>query len=474
MKFLWKLNALLIILCISLSHCFEQNNEKSITNNSVITNLNSQSEADRHLQKTSVDIYKANDLYLNKINNEISPKQEIKEEKAIKETHTFLEKPVAKKSEPSKVSSEIKNQVTLKKISNPGVEVFDPKKVNEVSCVKKEGYLYILENKINSSEIKIKPIFVVLTLNSFNLYTSTDYKSLFNAIKLEKILRISQKENLKSNHCFSIVVVDSDKNTSLSKGIVTLCADDEIIMNSWISAIQSFKECPLNIEIVDKNSQMIVDFNKVNELRKTISRGPAINSPVAVKNAMSTLFYDNTKKTVTSNQEEVVEERVMKSSINKIVSKIKKGNIQRHQIMRKMASKLQQAKQVAENIEKKKELIKKIGEKMAEKQIQAKEALKKLEEKKQEEELIQAVAKKFVVMKKHEMKDVKQSFQNEIKVQKVKANEKAKEMMQMVIEQKKYSPYDECIDYRILNFNDMPFIDKVCIRLFGENVNIFN
>jgi hypothetical protein len=67
------------------------------------------------------------------------------------------------------------------------------------------------------------------------------------------------------------------------------------------------------------------------------------------------------------------------------------------------------------------------------------------------------------------MKDYKTVIVSRIKETKEKANDEAKTMMRNLMDQNKLTGYLDCIDDRLLDFKDKPYIKDTCLRYFGES-----
>jgi hypothetical protein len=308
-----------------------------------------------------------------------------------------------------------------------------------------------------------------LNLKSINLFLESSFRSLFNTIKIDKILRISQQQLLQPYNCFDVITNDIEQGVKvLVKGPITLCANNQKDMNDWINAILEFKECQINVQNVN-NNKILVDFSKVNELL-TEKGTKAVPQAAQIK----PLYYDNTNKAVNSSPMRVGKEIMIKKMMDNILSTIKKGNIKRTQVQRKMQNKLKEAKNFSMEVFKKEEIIKKIIEKRVEKEHQREEQMVKLEQKNKELELLKAVQRKIQSMEKKEIKQYKGQFNNQIKDEKKKADVEARKMMKIIIDQNKLTNFDKCTDMKLLNFKDKDYINKTCKIYYGENViNLF-
>lgn len=315
-----------------------------------------------------------------------------------------------------------------------------------------------------SSEIRLLPIYVVLTRNSFNLYTTNDPSSMFFTIKLKQIELISQQEKLKDLHCFDILadITTTELNKLLANGI-SLCAKDELDMQDWISAISDIKECQIDIKKVDKKDQVLNGLNTLDELLKK-----KIIPPVSQKRKLRDLHYDIIKKPLNPNL--IHQDQALHKTLTKIMTSVQLAETAKTQLKRRMSNKLKAAREFSSLVHKKEQQI----EEVMGKQIQ----LEKVEEEKQannkskklERDLLQAVEGRFIQIVKEEIKEIKKSSKNEIIQEQNKANNDAKNMMKLIMEQQKLSPYGECMKDDLLNFKNKEYSHNTCLNMYGEDV----
>lgn len=50
-----------------------------------------------------------------------------------------------------------------------------------------------------------------------------------------------------------------------------------------------------------------------------------------------------------------------------------------------------------------------------------------------------------------------------------RANDEAQQIMKSIVNQSKLTPYDECINPRLKDFTDKPYIKSHCMDLYGES-----
>ena len=497
---LWKMNAILIILSLSLCSCTE------LTLKSRNRKLNEFEEA-----------YAENEKYLS--NLEVEKKPQISEiskmEKAAAEDtdHSFLEKPgqkmykkAKKQIKPSQILKSGKNPsknkskklqlpqtikrfekqqslieqgrlIQIRKIPNPKIKMEDSRYIKFEKCNKKSGYLNLVKDMSKlPMELGVTPIFASLSLSSFNLFLSAgDDKTLFNTVKLKNILWISQQRMLTGLNCFELVHGDVMRDSAeFQKQSITLCAKDNFEMQQWIDAVGAFKECQVNVHNIDHNRVVIADFQKVNELLKeSQGKGFGIGSGNSGPNAYSSLYYDN-NPTIQKNTQKVQKDTAIKSEISKIVNFIKEGNIQQNKVARKMQNQLKEAKKFSEEVHQKQEIIRKILEKRVEKEKIRKQNMMKMEEKHKELELLKAVENRIMQMKKQEIKRFSNTYESQIEDERRKAENESKEMMRTLISEEKLTAYNDCTDPRLMFFEDKQYVNQLCFRYYGEHVSLFS
>lgn len=495
---LLKMNAILIILSLSLCSCTE------LTLKSHNRKLNDFEEA-----------YAENEKYLSNLAVEKKPQisEMTKMEEAAAEDmdHSFLEKPgqkIYKKAKkqikpsqilksgkfPSKNNSKklklsqtlkrfennkrIKEQVHfihIRKIPNPKIKIEDPKYTIFQKCNKKTGYLNLVKDLSKlPMELGVTPIFVSMSLSSFNLFLSPgNDKTLFDTVKLKNILWISQQRMLTGLNCFELVHGDVMKDSSeLQKQSITLCAKDESEMKQWIDAVGAFKECQVNVKNIDNNRVVLADFQKVNVLLKESLGKGGIGGPITAANPYSSLYYNN-NPTMIDGANKIQKNTAIKSEITKIVDFIKEGSIQQRIVARKMQTQLKEAKKFSEEVHQKQEIIKKILEKRVEKEKIRKQMMMKNEEKHKELELLKAVENRIMQMKKQEIKRFSNTYESQINEERKKAENESKEMMRTLIQEEKLTAYDDCTDANLMFFENINYVNQICFRYYGESVSLF-
>jgi hypothetical protein len=164
------------------------------------------------------------------------------------------------------------------------------------------------------------------------------------------------------------------------------------------------------------------------------------------------------------------QEKVVSKAFRKIFDTIQQGSIRRRQLQRKMSSRLQEAKSVADDMAQRQEIVQQILQKRMQKEREKENNLLKAEEKKKQLQLLKAVQKKISSMEKNEITNFDKDFKKQIGDQQKKANDEAAKMMRSISAQNKFSNFNACTDTRLLYFDDKDYVHALCKRYYGEHV----
>jgi hypothetical protein len=350
-------------------------------------------------------------------------------------------------------------------LENPKIPKELENMINYSKCEEKSGYLKIVRNpKALPNELQLYKIYVEMDLQNLHLFLdASGSRTLFNSIHLSEIKQLSQQKLLAPFNCFDFQLHNVDhKADTLLNGPVTLCAKDEDDMQQWIDSIQEFMQCRVDPNN-PKHKQVIANYVKVNQLLKDRSGREGSGD------GYSSLFYDNTN-TITRNPKGLQQEKVVSKAFRKIFDTIQQGSIRRRQLQRKMSSRLQEARSVADDMAQRQEIVQQILQKRMQKEREKENNLLKAEEKKKQVQLLKAVQKKISSMEKNEITNFDKDFKKQIGDQQKKANDEAAKMMRSISAQNKFSNFNACTDTRILYFDDKEYVDALCKRYYGEHV----
>lgn len=407
MKFL-KINALIILLFLCLYSFTNSlnNNEKdqSKENKKTMNNRKTKSleEYDKHLNEALLNnvehdkFYNENDKIINSL-HDISKNQKKEREKKqqpklleninqnkIKSPNPLITKDltndlfdknphhdnfrsnsasqftsatsVKRKKKKSKGKNNLKKLMIPNKILKDDEKKFKGKLKEYSKCKIKKDILNMLiknnnrRNKKNLNKIQLKPVYVILSKGSLNIQNGKDSSTLFLAIPLKKILRVSQQEKLKKFFCLDFYYTTNKKNSQL----VTLCPQNEKEKKNWLANLQEFKECSVKIKKVNLNDKLVYDFTKVNALMKSSKKETKAEKAkeklkiqkkfIETSQKDKKLFYENTCKNKKLSKAEKANKSQIKNIVKSMLDTFKNNKIREQQVKRRMRNKLKEAK----------------------------------------------------------------------------------------------------------------------------------
>jgi len=315
--------------------------------------------------------------------------------------------------------------------------------------------------------LNLLPVYIHLGLSTFNIYKNENSSTLMSTVKLIEILRINQRGFLKDNFCFDLMIADSVKMKLDDNELITLCAENKEAMDKWVHALLEFKECQVDVKKLAKNNEVVVDYKKVDELLKEKT---TIQTP---KQKLKNLYYDVSNTAIIKSPVTISKQTRIDTIVRNIMNSMKIGNIRTNQVRRQLSNKLKEARGFSEDISRKEEIIREMVEKRIEKERQKEVANISNKQRKKEVDLLRAVQQRIVQLKKQEVTEYSQKIVKEIRGEKEKASKQAKNMMRMLIDAKKLTPYYDCTDNRLLNFENPVYTNATCKRYYGEMVNYF-
>jgi hypothetical protein len=382
------------------------------------------------------------------------------------------------------------------------------KKMNRYTkCGIKSGivleFLGIKTNKKTlTHEAFMKSTYVELTKRSINLKSDVtsennlDSAPIYKVLRLKEILRISQQKNLQRYACFDLVHYKNARSEKEDK--ITLCAENTLSMENWINAIQEFKECQIKVSKINNNDQLVYDFSKVNHLlnmQKTAAKGAAAKASGPLNNRRvqsvmaKSLYYDNVPINVkrpipisaiggtggvTGGKTAPLakKDQALKKVAKKILNNFRIMRIRQRQVEREFQDKVKVAKEFENKMEKKaSDVQRSVEEKVRQQKLQEIEDNLN-NEKTKELNLLKAAESKILDMEKSQLKNIKRKYERKYGESMKKAEEKSKEIMNTIIEAKKLTPYEECFDPRLKNFENKEYYSGICKRMFGSHVRI--
>jgi hypothetical protein len=340
---------------------------------------------------------------------------------------------------------------------------------NYAKCQKKTGILNLIKGQSKLPFVlNLLPTYVHLGLSTFNIYKTTNSNTLISTIKIVDIERVNQRKLLTKFNCFDLILADNANLRLKDDDLITLCAKNKTEMENWIHAFLEFKECQVNIRHLNNADQVMLDYKKVDELLKTTNVPKALISP---EKKISDLRYDSTNNAYKKAPEVMYRQAKVRKIVENIMDSMKKGNIMNDKIKRELRDKLKKARKFRQDVGKKQGDIEELVAQRVnlERKKQIVNVGKK--QKKKELALLKAVEQRMAQLKKKEIEQISKNVKKEIADEKKKASKEAKDMMWTLINAKKFTPYDDCIDNRVFNFADKPYISGLCKRYYGEYVS---
>ena len=345
-----------------------------------------------------------------------------------------------------------------------------------IRCNIKSGFLALVDEFNNAtSTIFAFPVYAILNLHTFSLFKNTDPTTSFLGIKLDQIVYITQ--NYKHTTCFEIWQNNINLEV-LEKSYFSVCAESVKEMKEWINSILQFKECRINLNITSPtngiNSNLLVDFHKINILDEI--------KAIEINKDKSNLFNDARRR-----QQELEKLRFDNSAIRNETSFVldlkaqfdllqdffQMAQIEKSRAVRKMDVGLDVADKVVRDVIKRKEDIEKVLENEAEKERKKEKDIISKAKAKKEVDYVKLLADKIKKIVQEEIEEFKRNYMERLKEKKQKANREAEIIMKDIQKQNRNMPYTQCVDKRLKNYNDNKYINSICNKFYGENVNFY-
>jgi hypothetical protein len=233
-------------------------------------------------------------------------------------------------------------------------------------------------------------------------------------------------------------------------------------MTEWIKSFLDFKECQIDVKNLNNNDQVMLDYKKVKELLKQPQE------VITPKKKIESMFYDSTDNTYRKPPRAIYRQVKVRKIVKNIMNAYNEGKIQSDKVERNLKDKLKKARKFSEDVGKKQSDIETLVARRVQLERQKQIVKVSKTQRKKEVALLKAVKQRMIQLKKKEIQDYKNRVKNEINDEKKKASQEAKTMMRTLIDAKKFSPYDDCVDNRLFNFSDQDYVSSICKRYFGE------
>ena len=333
-----------------------------------------------------------------------------------------------KKGKKSKGKNNLKKLMIPNKILKNDEKKFKGKLKEYSKCKIKKDVLNMfikngIKNKKNLNKIQLKPVYVILSKSSLNVQNGKDSSTLFIAIPLKKILRISQQEKLKKFFCLDFHYT-TNKN---SNQIVTLCPKNEKEKNTWLQNLQEFKECSIKVKKINNNDKLVYDFSKVNALMKIKGTKKETKKQKAkekvkiqkkfieISQKDKKLFYNNTNPVKKVSKADKANSSKVKNIVKSMMNTFKNNKIREQQVKRRMQNKLKEAKILKKKMAQKARKLSNVIQSSIRKQKMKKLKLISLKSKSQTVKLLGAVKSKVKEMQNDGIKTIKNKYKEKIK-----------------------------------------------------------
>lgn len=424
MKYMKKLNCMLLITVILVSCIYtnknhnsnrnsNENSNKSENNNNNNNDIEELMYAESNTERADTELNKFFEKESNKydqidnyVNDSLHKKHSNKQKKHRNELN-LLETSKAKakgkskgKSKGKKAKGKSKGKKTKKAKKYPNAKLLSlhnpyyPKKTGVILsntsasyCKFKKGFLHLVKNasKLGPAPLTIKtvPVYVNLNMYTLSLQMGLSLRTQFDTIKVRNILKVTKK--FRNANCFEIIE-DKVIEKTLAKSPIVLCAGNPKILFDWVKALQEFKDCLYNTSSKNDGSRTLMDFNRINTLIK-VAHPPAGKKP----KAYNPLYYNAGPPVAKKKKSTAKAEYIMKKQLAGIVGLLERGQINKQKLTRKMNTKLRNAKKIEYDIRSKQNMINKILNKRQRKEKQMEIKIRNKVHKKRELQLLKAV-----------------------------------------------------------------------------------
>ena len=294
----------------------------------------------------------------------------------------------------------------------------------------------------------------MLTTDRLIISKDTNKINLILSISLNEIQRIDQ--HYINTFCFDIITNQIIKYT-IKNGQATLCAKNEKEMFSWINSVLEFKKCTLKeIQKADHNSQLFVDFSKINEVTKIRS-----------KKKLAKLFYNSSDKAITHSSDT---HNKIKESLERLMTHANIGDIAVNQLRRQYLGRMMKARSLSHSITDRKFRLKNMAydNNLREKEMESRIIHRR--NRLRELHIISSTEHKMNEDTRTELKQYKKLYEEQIQRQRKKTQSQAARIVDIIGEQDKLTDYRICFDMGLLRFENKKLIGSICNQYYGKFV----
>ena len=340
-------------------------------------------------------------------------------------------------------------------------------------CTIFSGLIYMVE-KANSydKELKLVQIYVKADSSKIDFYQSLEPQSQFHEVTMKNFIKIGQ--NFKGTTCFDIVSssqpsADKPFDTKDKRGSLTLCTLKVKEEQNWVRGLLDLKEC------TQGKGHFLADFSSVNQsIEKAKEEGnkhnPSVSSNTSfyytngggVYESYSPIKHEIGKITVTNKYDAIGR------ATEAIQETIKESTLKAVKVKKELAKKLMDVKKTHTAVVKKKEILQRLIESREQVEKQHHETILKQEHDNRQLSILKKANEEIKKVKDGEIEQVKKSFEDKIKKEKKKANEKAANVLRCMKNEQKDKDPAECLDEKVQYFDNKDHIKSLCYRFYGE------
>jgi len=284
-------------------------------------------------------------------------------------------------------SSNLKIQGIYKQIVGKNDRLLSNKKQLKLNikfkeCSIKTGIINYVSQPLKSFQFSIHttPCYVIMTPQEIRFHKNLDAKTLFHSVKMDSILHINKSNP--GTSCFDVMVNRADKN-KLYQIPLKLCGNTKNEMKEWIDSINSFRYCRNS---KNKNGKTLVEFNKVNEVKKS-------GSP------LDHISYNSCETTSINTPSENHFIAHFKNEIKSISNTLNSAKIARTKMKRIMKGKLKKQRLINKKVLRKQLLIRKNLLNQAKRSSTKEEQIMNLSHHRKEIKILQNLKKKIKQIK---------------------------------------------------------------------------
>lgn len=287
-------------------------------------------------------------------------------------------------------------------VANPDLDFLSQEDIDALTvykpCELKSGLIYMLE-KEKSYEQDLKLVLIYLKIDKENMYfyQSRNPKSLFHQIAVKDFIKIGQ--TFANTSCFDVVNQNEAEVTNPNtynqevksfRGSLTLCTLNLKDERIWVKDIFKMKECSSG------GNNVLADFTSVNQFYENSRK--KVNSTI-----QKTSLYYSPDTQVYAQFPKITHEDAFTTTdatisplgrvIQEIQETVKNTTLQKKEIKKQLAKKLEEVKKTNKQIKKKENIIQRLVESRYVAERDRQSALLKMEQEKRQLDIMKKAKK---------------------------------------------------------------------------------